>query len=140
MAERVLLCKILSPERIVYTNEARMVVVPTPDGEIGVLPLHAPLVSTLGQGEVRVLYGDGKAVEVIAISGGYVQVHEDRVIVLADNAALLSNIDVERARRAAEEQRTLLEELPKEAEEERDRCERDLNWCEIQVKVAEKRK
>ena len=84
---RTLLCEIVTPERIVYTNEVQMVVATTIDGEIGILPLHAPLVTTLAPGEVRLRFGDAAADwEFFSISGGYLQVHEDKVIVLADDA------------------------------------------------------
>ena len=71
-----------------------MVVASTPDGEIGILPLHAPIVTTLAPGEVRLRFGDGAADwEFFSISGGYLQVHEDKVIVLADAAVAVSQID-----------------------------------------------
>lgn len=140
MADRTLICEIVTPEKVLYTNECRMVVVPTTQGEIGILPMHAPIVSTLDQGEVRVMYGlDGRSVEWFAISGGYVQVHEDKVIVLADNAEIASRLDLNRLAESIERNRALLAELPKEEGEARDRCERDLNWCQVQLKVAEKR-
>ena len=135
--ERTLLCEIVTPERIVYTNEVRMVVAPTIDGEIGILPLHAPLVSALDPGEIRVMHS-GDKVEWFAIAGGYIQVHEDKVIILADQAEAASQIDVERARQALEHTKRLMEELPHDAETEIDQCEADLKWCEMQIKVAEK--
>ncbi len=77
---RTLLCEIVTPERIVYHNEAQMVIAPAVDGEIGILPLHAPLVTTLKAGEIRVKVDD-KETDWIATSGGYLQVHEDKVTV-----------------------------------------------------------
>jgi len=99
---RTLLCEIVTPEKIVYTNEVEMVIAPTLDGEVGILPLHAPLVTVLRPGELRVRYNDGKDVEWFAVSGGYLQVHQDKVIVLADAAEHASRVDVERARKAKE--------------------------------------
>jgi F-type H+-transporting ATPase subunit epsilon len=135
--ERTLLCEIVTPERIVYTNEVRMVVAPTIDGEIGIMPLHAPLVSALKPGEIRVMLGDDK-VEWFAISGGYIQVHEDKVIVLADQAAASSQIDVERARQTLESARQRMEEIATDDEGELNACMADLNWCEAQLNVAGK--
>lgn len=135
--ERTLLCEIVTPERIVYTNEVRMVVAPTIDGEIGIMPLHAPLVSALKPGEIRVIYGDDK-VEWFAIAGGYVQVHEDKVIVLADQAAASSQIDVERARQALEEAKRRMDDVAGDDESELNACVADLNWCEAQLNVAGK--
>jgi F-type H+-transporting ATPase subunit epsilon len=136
---RTLLCEVVTPERVVYTNEVTMVVAPTMDGEIGILPLHVPLVSVLDCGEIRVRYGDQPdEVEWIGVSGGYIQVHEDKVIVLADDAALASQIDVERAKRGlalAQEQLDKADEL---GAHEQDRLERDLKWHEIQLAIASK--
>ncbi len=136
--QRTLLCEIVTPEHIVYTNEVRMVVVPTIDGEIGILPLHAPLVSPLDPGEIRVMYDDDQ-VEWFAISGGYIQVYEDKVIILADQAAASSQIDVERARQALQHARTRMAELPADDETQVNACMADLNWCEAQVAVASKK-
>lgn len=136
--ERTLLCEIVTPEQVVYRSEARMVVAPTIDGEIGIMPLHAPLVSALKPGEIRVIHSDD-TVEWFAISGGYVQVHEDKVIVLADQAAASSQIDVERARQALAKARARMDELPPDEEGEIDACVADLNWCEAQLSVAGKK-
>lgn len=135
--ERTLLCEIVTPERIVYTSEVRMVVVPTIDGEIGILPLHAPLVSALKPGEIRVRYGNDE-VEWFAVAGGYIQVHEDKVIILADHAIAASQIDVERARQAMHHAEERMAELPKDHTGEINALEQELKWCEIQVEVARK--
>jgi len=135
---RTLICEIVTPERIVYTNEVEMVVAPTIDGEVGILPLHAPLVSVLKPGEVRVKWNDQKDVEWFAVSGGYVQVHEDKVIILADQALPISQIEVERARQALERAKERLSEVRTEDQAEVDACERDLNWCKMQVELAER--
>ncbi len=139
---RTLLCEIVTPERIVYTNEVEMVIAPTLDGEVGILPLHAPLVTVLRPGELRVRYNDNKDVEWFAVSGGYLQVHEDKVIVLADAAEHASRIDVDRARTAkslAEQRMAGMKEQPLMERTELDECEADLKWCEIQLQVAERR-
>ncbi len=137
--ERTLLCEIVTPERIVYTSEVKMVIVTTIDGELGILPLHAPLVSALVPGEVRVRYGNDE-VEWFAVSGGYVQVHEDKVIILADQAAAASQIDVDRARNALDLTKQRLEDLPKEDKAEYDSCKADLKWCELQVQIGGKQR
>jgi F-type H+-transporting ATPase subunit epsilon len=136
---RTLLCEIVTPESILYTNEVQMVVATTPEGEIGVLPLHAPIVTTLAPGEVRLRFGDTAADwEFFSINGGYLQVHEDKVIILADAAVPVSQIDAARARESADLIKERLGELPVECEE-RDNLLRDLNWTEVQLRVAEKR-
>jgi len=135
------MCEIITPERIVYTNEVEMVVAPTIDGEIGILPLHAPLVSALRPGEVRVKWDNEKEVEWFAVAGGYIQVHEDKVIILADHAVVASQIDIERARQALDHAKERMAALPPEAEEvEVSTMEAELKWCEMQVEVAGRRK
>ena len=109
---RTLLCEIVTPESILYTNEVQVVVATTPQGEIGILPLHAPIVTTLAPGEVRLRFGEGAGDwEYFSVSGGYLQVHEDKVIVLANRAVSVSNIDVDRATEAIEVIKRQLEEL-----------------------------
>jgi F-type H+-transporting ATPase subunit epsilon len=130
---RTLIAEIVTPEKIVYTNEVEMVVAPTIDGEIGVLPLHAPLVGALKAGEVRVKIGD--AIEWFAVSGGYIQVHEDKVIILADDAEVASQIDVERARQALALAQERIADLGG-AGEEADALERDLRWAEARIAVG----
>lgn len=130
---RTLLCELVTPERILYTNEVEMVVAPTIDGEIGILPLHAPLVGALKAGEVRVKFGE--TTEWFAISGGYIQVHEDKVIVLADQAAVASQIDVERVRQSMALAEQHLTEV-RAAGGDVDTCEADLKWCQVQLDVS----
>lgn len=138
---RTLLCEIVTPERIVYSNEVQMVVAMTTTGEIGILPLHAPLVSTLAPGEIRLKHGESASDwETFSVSGGYIQVHEDKVIVLADAALAVSQIDKARAIESKEAIERRLAELPADAVDERNQCERDLAWCDLQIKAAEKTK
>lgn len=133
-AEHTLLLEVVTPERIVYTDEVSVVVVPAVDGEIGILPLHAPLVGALKPGEVRVKKDDTTLW--FAISGGYVQVHEDKTIVLADDAMPASQIDVERAREAAANIRARLAEVGG-ISAEAVALTHDLLWAEAQVKVGD---
>jgi F-type H+-transporting ATPase subunit epsilon len=137
---RTLLAEIVTPEAILYTNEVQMVIATTPAGEIGVLPLHAPIVTTLAPGEVRLRFGDNATDwEYFSISGGYLQVHEDKVIVLADNAVQVSKIDPARMKESAELITERLAELPPEAEGEREEMLRDLEWAKTQLSIAERR-
>jgi F-type H+-transporting ATPase subunit epsilon len=136
---RTLLCEIVTPESILYTNEVEMVVATTTTGEIGVLPLHMPIVATLVPGEVRLRISEKPGDwETFSISGGYIEVHEDKVVVLADNAVLISQIDAGRAKESLELIEARLADLPAEAEDEREEMIRDLSWHQIQLKAAEK--
>ena len=137
---RTLLCEIVTPEAILYANEVQMVVATTSDGEIGILPLHAPVVTTLAPGEVRLRFGDNATDwEYFSIAGGYLQVHEDKVIILADHAISVSQIDATRAKESATLITERIAKLPPDAEDARAEMVRDLEWTEAQIRVAERR-
>ena len=93
-----ILLEIVTPERLAYSGEVDAVVLPGSEGELGVLPHHAPLVSTLGVGELR--YRKGGEEESFAIVGGFLQVRPDRVVVMAETADMASEIDLEKAQQA----------------------------------------
>ena len=95
----VMQVEVVSAERRLWSGEAQMVVARTVDGEIGILPGHAPLLGELGSGTVRVIEPSGSEV-VAAIHGGFLSVSDTGVSVLADIAEMASDIDVERARAA----------------------------------------
>jgi F-type H+-transporting ATPase subunit epsilon len=138
---RTLLCEIVTPERIVYKNEVRLVVAMTTTGEVGILPLHAPLVATLAPGEIRLQYGDSASDwDHFSVSGGYIQVHEDKVLVLADDALLVSQIDAGRARESLQLIQERLASLPEDAIDERAEAVRDLAWYEQQLKAVERQR
>ena len=93
---------LVSPERILYTGEADMVVCRTPEGEIAFLTGHAPFVGTLEIAPVRVILTDGAEVKA-AVHGGFVEVRDNKVSVLSDVAELPDQIDTARAERALQE-------------------------------------
>ncbi|HKX26672.1 MAG TPA: F0F1 ATP synthase subunit epsilon [Blastocatellia bacterium] len=99
MAERIKL-EILTPERRVLNETVDEVVVPGLNGELGILPDHAPLISQLKTGVLN--YRLGQERKELHISGGFVEVLSDRVSVLSDVAEKAEEIDLERARRAKE--------------------------------------
>jgi F-type H+-transporting ATPase subunit epsilon len=135
---RTLICEIVTPERILYTNEVEMVIAPTIEGEVGILPLHAPMVAALKPGEVRVRYETDR-IEWFAISGGYLQVHEDKVMILADDAAASGQIDVERARESRARAEQMLAEVRAGGEGDTEQLERELYFADAQLAVAEHR-
>ena len=91
--------EVVSPERILYSGEATMVVCRTLDGEIAFLNNHAPLIGVLGIGPVRIYDGD-TLVERVAVHGGFVEVSNNKVTILSDVAELASQIDLRRAEEA----------------------------------------
>ncbi|MFZ5853196.1 MAG: F0F1 ATP synthase subunit epsilon [Chloroflexota bacterium] len=102
-----LLLEIVTPERLVYSDYVDSVQVPGIEGELGILPHHAPLVSMLGMGELRIRKGGSE--ESFAIFGGFLQVRPDKVVVMAETADLASEIDLERAQEARREAERALE-------------------------------
>ncbi len=99
--------EIVTPERLAYSDEVDSVQLPGIEGELGVLPHHAPLISTLGVGELRIRKGGAE--ESFAIVGGFLQVLPTKVIVLAETADMASEIDLERAQEARREAEKALE-------------------------------
>jgi F-type H+-transporting ATPase subunit epsilon len=94
--------EVVSPERILFSGEADMVVCRAEGGDIAFLTGHAPFLGTLGIGIVKVNMTGG-GVEHIAVHGGFVEVRDNHVIILSDVAELIDHIDLERARRAKDE-------------------------------------
>jgi len=91
--------ELVSPERILYSGDADMVVCRTVGGgEVAFLTGHAPFLGALETGLVRVKTSGGE--EVAAVHGGFVEVRDDRVIILSDVAELAKDVDVSRAQRA----------------------------------------
>jgi len=88
--------EIVTPEKRVVETEADSVTVPTASGEAGILPNHAPLVSALKPGVLS--YTTRNTTEKIAIAGGFVEVNNDKVSVLADSAERADEISAEAAR------------------------------------------
>jgi len=99
MADKYIQFEIVTPERIVLKEQVVQVTVPTKEGEITVLPNHIPLVAVLVSGviEVRTPKGD---IEVMAVSGGFIEVLKDKVVILADTAERAEEIDLKRAEEA----------------------------------------
>lgn len=95
---------VATAEREVYRGEAEMLVAPGKAGELGILPRHTPLLTSLRVGELRITHGD--EVDEVFVSGGYMEVQPDHVTVLADSAERATDIDeaaaIEAERLAAE--------------------------------------
>src|SRR5688572_28847346 len=108
--------EIVTGERIILTeDDVDMVIAPGTDGSLGILPRHAPLITTLAAGELRVKKGSRE--ESIIVFGGFMEVTPDKVIVLADTAERAEEIDLSRAEasraraKTAISQRGALEDL-----------------------------
>jgi len=127
---------IVTAERVVYSDDVDLVVAPGIEGQLGILPHHAPLMTTLQVGELWVK--KGREEFSLAISGGFLEVRPDRVIILADAAERAEEIDIaraEEAKRRAEEQ---LSRHPPEVDAAR--TEVALHRALTRLKIVEKRR
>jgi F-type H+-transporting ATPase subunit epsilon len=126
----------VTAERVVFSEEADMVVAPSIEGTVGILPQHAPLMSVLGIGELRIKRGSEETS--MAIGGGFMEVLNDRVTVLADTAEREDEIDLalaEQARERAEQLRSHRgEEFSPEA------MQATLRRAQVRLKVAGRRR
>ena len=130
------MCDIVTPVAKLVSEEASLVVVPGVEGEMGFLKGHAPLVSVLADGVARVTDASGKEVKRYALQGGYVEVTDEKVIVLADRALPVADIDVAQVR----EQLAAVEaELAGLSDEDaaKTTLRADKAWCDVQLKAAQ---
>ena len=132
-----LLLEIVTPERLAYSDTVDAVVLPGSEGELGVLPHHAPLVSMLGVGELRVRK-DGTE-ESFAIIGGFLQVRPDKVVVMAETADMASEIDLGTAQEARKEAERMLAEGGYDEGVDLTMARAALQQALLRVRVAERR-
>lgn len=103
-------CEIVSQDRLVYEGDVDIVVIPGQEGEMGILPNHAPLLAKLKMGVIKVRLGSSE--EVFTVTGGVVEVQPDIITVLANAAENVAEIDIARAEEAKQRAEKLLEEGP----------------------------
>jgi F-type H+-transporting ATPase subunit epsilon len=101
--------ELVTPERLLLSEEVDEVILPGYEGEFGVLPEHTQYLAILNIGVLR--YRKGSETRRIALGGGFAEVTPERVVVMADTAERAEEIDVERARRARERAEAALKEL-----------------------------
>src|SRR5215208_8139874 len=131
-----LLLEIVTPERLAYSDTVDAVQLPGAEGEMGVLPHHAPLLATLGVGELRIRKGGEE--ELFAIAGGFVQVRPDQVVVMAETADMASEIDLEKAQEARREAERALEAGDRDAVD-MVAARAALQQALLRIRVAERR-
>ncbi len=112
MSEKTIKFEIVTPERIVLKQDILSVSVPTMSGEITILPDHIPLVSILKPGIIELKKADN-VIEIMSVSGGFIEVIKDRIVILADTAERAEELDGERIAMAQKK----AEELKKSAKE-----------------------
>lgn len=100
-------CEIVSQDRTVYEGDVDIVVLPGADGEMGILPHHAPLLTTLKFGLIKVRRQGEE--EIFTVAGGVAEVQPDIVTILADAAENIQEIDINRAEQARQRAQEMLE-------------------------------
>ncbi len=100
--------ELVTPERLLFSEDVQAVRAPGIDGSFGVLAGHAPLLTQLSLGLIKITLANGGE-ELIATTGGFMQVSREKVIILADSAQRANEIDVARERAEAERMRQALE-------------------------------
>ena len=129
--------EVITPERVVYTDDVDMVIAPATDGYVGILPHHAPLLTTLGPGEFRVKKGGVE--EVLAVFGGFMDVRGDRVVVLTEDAEHAEDIDAKQAQDARDRAQQALQAGPMSASDEA-RARASLQRALVRIRVSERRR
>lgn len=133
MAEEKVQFELVSPEKLLFSEGVDMVVVPGSEGDFGVLPRHAPLLSTVRPGVIRV-YNDGQVSEEIFVDGGFAEVTTTRCTVLAQEALPIADIDKSAAESALKDAREDLEDA--KDENEKAEAERQIAINEAKLKVS----
>ncbi len=129
--------EIVTAERLVYSEEGvDGLTVPGVEGELGVLTLHAPLLTMIQPGMMRIRKGDDE-IE-MAITGGFIEVRDNRVTILADAAERAEEIDVVRAEEARRQAQRRLEE--REGEVDLARVQAELAQALARIKAVERRR
>jgi len=101
------LLSIVTPEKVFYEDKIKSLVVPGTEGYLGVLPHHAPLITALIPGKIQFRNADDK-LTILAVSGGFLEVSNNKATLLADAVEVADEIDIERAQTAYEREKNRL--------------------------------
>ena len=127
---------VVTAERVVFSDDVDVVGAPGIEGQLGILPHHAPLVTMLQPGELLVKTGGEEFC--MAVTGGFLEVRPDRVIILADAAERVEEIDVARAEEAKRRAEERLREHPPEVDMAQ--AEASLRRALTRLEVVERRR
>jgi len=128
--------EIVTAERMIYSDDVDAVVAWGVEGQLGILPHHAPLMTMLQPGELMIR--KNKSEEYLAISGGFLEVRPDKVVILADACERADEIDIERAEQAKKRAQETMKAAPLSAEAAS--AEAALRRSLARLRVAEKRR
>jgi len=127
--------EILSPEGLIFKDgSVSEVIIPTVQGEIGVLPGHIPLIAQVSEGELKVNCAKGELS--FAVFGGFIEVLNDKVVILADYAQRADDIQAQRAEDARLRAASMLKE--KHSKREFAYLEKDLKRAMFELKMSDK--
>jgi F-type H+-transporting ATPase subunit epsilon len=129
-------CEIVSQDRMVFEGNADIVVLQGAAGEMGILPKHAPLLSTLGFGVLKVRLHNQE--EIFTIAGGVVEVQPDIITVLADAAENVQEIDVARAEAAKHRAEEMLQQGPPPGSDAYEKLEAALRRSKLRLDAAQR--
>ena len=137
MAETELTCRFVRPDKLVFEGRIKSLVLATVDGELGVWPGHSPLICALGDGIVRLnrLEEFGGTTRRIIISGGYAEVENDEVVILANHARALDDIDIQTVKETKELAVRNLDQYP-EGDNNRAYYQNKIKWCDMLLEHA----
>ncbi len=130
--------EIVTGERLVYTDDVDSVVAPGVEGELGILPHHAALMTTLAPGELRVHKGGQEIL--MAVGGGFMEVLPHKVTILADTAERAEEIDDARAEEARKRAQHRLADASKGEQVDIARAQAAVRRAVVRLKVAQKKK
>ena len=136
MSDATMQVELVAADRLVWSGEATMVIARTTEGDVGILPNHAPLLSLMVDGVVDVTTADDET-WIAAVDAGFLSVAGNRISILAEHAEMAHDIDLENARHdleRAEHNGENSDEAHEEAERKAARA-----WAEARIRAAEKR-
>lgn len=131
MSDDLMQVELVAADRLVWSGEAKMVIARTTEGDVGILPNHAPVLSLMVHGIVDVTTTDGET-WVAAVDAGFLSVANNRISILAEHAEMSHDIDLERARAD-------LERCKAEGADDGEALRRaESTWAEARIRAAER--
>lgn len=136
MAEKLLNLEIITQDAKVFDDQVHLVLAPSLKGQIGILPGHIGLLTKLSPGELFIL--KGPKMIVLAVAGGLLDVHQNKVVIMADSAVRVEDISIAKVEAAKKQAQAALKQ--KLSEREFAIAEADLRRAVLELKVARKRR
>lgn len=130
--------KVITPEKVIFDDEAEELIIPTINGEIAILPQHVDLLTQLAPGEM-IIKVKGKNHHV-ALTGGFLQIEDGNLSVLADYAIRSEEIDAKKASEAQKRAEEILKNTEKVGERDFAIAQMDIRRAVLELKVAKKRR